>query len=260
MTNPYFSALPLAYQERMYFNNAASNQAFVNNFYGVARSWAAQAQALGITDDSQLQAFFTQKLDQEFQATRGVLAAAYPGLTDTQYRLLMAMNLATGYYVYAGQTTPINSLGTLLSLPTGDCSTIAQLTASFARLQGIDAQVVDLEVDYTTRLGEFAGGHAVVSAGGLWLDAQTNIAFNMDPAAIQALPPGKRLPSLLAGGDVYGFYNWYLNPAVRAEQLQRGLDGGAMAFFWHYYLAGLGQGNTTFGADGNRWLPPVKGP
>jgi transglutaminase-like putative cysteine protease len=256
ITNPFFQALPLAYQEEMYFNFADSYQTFVSNFYGYARSWAAEAQ--GITDETQLEAFFSQKLDAQFQATRGVLAAAYPGLTDTQYRALMAMNLADGYYVYGTQETPTDSFATLLNFSVGDCGTIAQLTATFCRLQGIEAQVVSISPDFWTPTGEFSGVHAVCQAAGLWLDAQTNIAFQMDPVAIQAVPPDQRLPALLQNGQVYGFYNWYLNPDVRAEQLQRGLDGGAQAFFWHYYLAGLGQGNSVYnyGAD---WMAPVRG-
>jgi hypothetical protein len=53
------------------------------------------------------------------------------------------------------------------------------------------------------------------------------------------------LPSLLAQQRVFGFYNWYLNPAVRAAQLAHGQDGGILSFYYQYYFAGIGQGNTT---------------
>jgi hypothetical protein len=257
LVSPFIAAQSPGSLQPMDFNNSASYLVFVDYFYGYARAWTAEANGLGITNDTQLQAFFSHKLDEHFQATRGVLAAEYPGLRDNQYRLLMAMNLADGYYVYGSQAAPVNDLGTLLNLPTACCTQIAELTASFARLQGIDAQVISLDADYATPQGTFGGGHMIVQAGGLWLDAQTNIAFAMDPVALQGWDPQQRLPMLLGAGNVYGFYNWYLNPSVRAEELTRGLDGGAMAFYWQYYLGSLGQGNTLYYAWG-AWLPPVR--
>ena len=43
----------------------------------------------------------------------------------------------------------------------------------------------------------------------------------------------------------FGFYDWYLQPNVRQDQLARGVDGGIIAFYYQYYLAGIGQGNTN---------------
>jgi hypothetical protein len=258
LSDPFYSTLPPAIQPGMFFNNDASYGTYVSYFYGYARSWAAEASALGITDDGQLQAFFAEKLNAEFQATRGVLAAAYPGLSDTQYRLLMSMNLAAGYYIFGTPDSIPTNFGSLVNSQIGCCTEIAQLTASFAHLQGISAQVISFTTTLPTALGDFGGAHTFVSAGGMWLDAQSNIAFNFDPIAIQALPAYQRLTSLLNSGNVYGFYNWYLNPSIRNEQLQRGLDGGTVAFAWYYYLAALGSGTTVYG-PWDLWLPPLNG-
>jgi hypothetical protein len=258
LTMPWYTTLPPDIQQGMYFNNDTSYGTFVTYFYGVARSWAAEASAEGITNDSQLQAFFTQKLNEEFQATRGVLAAAYPGLTDTQYRLLMAMNLATGYYIYGTQNLFPTDFGTLLSLQVGNCAQIAQLTACFAILQGVPAQVYSYTTAFPTALGEYDMAHQWVVADGMWLDAEANVAFSIDPTSLQALPPYQRLSSLISSGNVYGFYNWYLNPPVRNEQLSRGFDGGVVAWLWYYNLASLGYPTTSYGTEPD-WLPPLAG-
>jgi hypothetical protein len=145
-----------------------------------------------------------------------------------------------------------------LGLPTACCTQIAQLAASFAQLQGIPAQVISLTTTGQTPLGEFDGSHSFVSAGGMWLDPQCNIAFNFDPAGIQAISPFQRLTSLLSSGNVYGFYNWYLNPPVRNEQLSRGQDAGTVAFAWYYYFAALGPDTSVYGPFA-LWLPPLAG-
>jgi hypothetical protein len=260
LTLQWFTNQPSSLVQAMFYNTTANYNTFVNYFYGYVQSWTAQADAQGITGEAQLEAFFTQQLNAEFQATQGVLAAAYPGLTETQYRLLMSMNLVDGFYTYNTPSTTATDLYSLLHMPgnIGSCSEIAQLTAAFAQLQGISAQVIGLNIDFTVNGSEFYSAHQVVSADGMWLDAQTNIAFNFDPVAIQSLSPYQRLPSLLNSGNVYGFYNWYLNPSVRAQQLAAGQDGGSGAFDWYYYLAGLGQGTTTY-YNAAPWLPPLAG-
>jgi hypothetical protein len=132
-----------------------------------------------------------------------------------------------------------------LQTDTSDCSEIAALTAALIKLQGINADHLSAMFDYSTRMGPAYAGHDIVYAAGMWVDAQINVAFAVDLSAIAAVPPEQRLSTLLDAGQVYGFYNWYLKPEVRQNQLDHGLDGGILAFYYYWYFAGIGQGNST---------------
>jgi hypothetical protein len=231
--------------QTMYFNTPASYQSFVQNFSGVLRTWVHQADAASITSDAGLQQFLDRRLNAKFALTHGLLAQAYPGQTAETYRLLMTMNLVTGFYRYASVAGGDRTLAQKLHLRSGDCTEIAELLQSLVQLQGIPAKELEQSYNFQTSVGHFIASHDVVYAGGLWLDAEVNTAFALNLTAIQRVPPAARLQSLLANNRVFGFYNWYLQPQVRAEQLARGLDGGILSFDYQYYFEGIGQGNTS---------------
>ena len=230
----------------MNFNSAANYQQYTRHFHGVLRQWVAQADRAGITDDADLVAFLGRRLAAEYRLTGGLLAQEYPGLTARSYRLLMAMNLATGFYQYATAYDGSVGVSTALHVRGGDCDQIAELLSILARAEGIAAHRLILHFDYAAAPGRFVASHDVVYAGGLWLDAEINTAFAVNLHQIVQQPPAQRLSYLFANHAVFGFYNWYLQPQVRAAQLRHGLDGGILSFYYAYYFAGLGQGNSSF--------------
>jgi len=228
----------------MDFNSAGTYKTYVESFYGVLHSWVTEADLRGIRSNAALTQFLGAHLQALFPEVRGVLARAYPGLSDQSYRLLMAMNLAHGDYLYATTYGTRRAVTTLLHLKTGDCTEIADLEALLVRAQGIPARIVGQIYSYQSPAGYVGAQHVVAYAGGLWLDAEINTAFQVDLAHLAAVPPYSRLPDLLSAHRVYGFYNWYLQPQVRAEQLARGLDGGILGFYYLYYFAGFANGNS----------------
>ncbi len=240
----FVDAEPQTLLHQMYFNSPTTYQAYVHNFQGVLRDWVAQADRQGITDDASLMQFLGTHLQAEFQKTRSVLAQMYPSQSDETYHLLMDMNLAHGYYIYA--TVPIanRSLYVQLHLHTSDCVGIAQLLQFLVKADGIPARQLVQSYHYQSALGPFIASHDVVYAGGFWLDAEINTAFRLNLAQLVRIPPNQRLESLFEHHRVYGFYDWYLQPQVRQAQLARGLDGGIIAFYYQYYLGGIGQGRT----------------
>jgi hypothetical protein len=238
----FIRAEPQPLLQAMYFNSPSSYSTYVSYFHGVLRGWVAQADQAGIGDDNDLEQFLGQELQAYFPQVRRVLAKAYPGLSDEAYQILMAMNLATGYYVYSPVINGQRSLEQTVHLPTGDCTEIAELVLTLLQAQGISGRLLNQNYNYPTNLGTFAAKHAVVYADGLWIDAQINTAFRVDLHGLANVAPDQRLDCLLASRHVYGFYNWYLEPQVRAKELHLGVDGGIVSFYYQYYFAGIGNG------------------
>ncbi len=230
--------------QAMYFNSPAQDELYMTYFRGALHRWVAAADRAGLRSDADLMQFLGRELDAKFGQTRHALAHLYPGQSDQTYRLLMAMNLADGYYTYATTFGSHRSVYRQLHLPTGDCSEIADLLSLLVRAQGLAAQEIAQSYNYPSPLGPFVSDHVAVYAGGLWLDAEANTAFALDLRHLQQIPAGSRLPDLLDSHRVFGFYNDYLQPQVRQEQLRRGLDGGIIAFYYQYYFAGIGDGHT----------------
>jgi hypothetical protein len=239
--------------KKMDFNNFANFSDYVYNFRFVLRRWQTEAAMLGLMSDPQgFHAFLTDKLNEEFSLTRDLLASKYPGLTDIQYRLLMSMNLASGYFNFA-RGSNVTSLWQLMGDTEGNCAHLAQLVRWLAVLQGIPATDYAIALNFPTPYGQFAAGHNLVFAGGMLLDAEIDCAFNIGSlGALESIAPGNRLSTLLNDGKVYGFYNWLDSPPVRNEQLSRGQDGGVIAFYYYWYLMGIDQGNTRVWA-----IPPM---
>jgi hypothetical protein len=231
--------------QAMYFNNPVSYDLYHQHFQGVLASWVANADRHHIAKTDALTSYLHRQLNREFEATQGALARLYPGQSMQTYQLLVAMNLVTGYYEYG--TVPIKqrSLYAQLHLQVGDCAQIAQLLESIIHIEGIPALQLAQYYKFTTPLGSFVSSHDVVYAGGLWLDAEINTAFALDLKHFVKTAPYHRLSSLLNHHEVFGFYNWYLQPPVRAAQLEHGLDGGILSFYYQYYFAGIGQGETA---------------
>jgi hypothetical protein len=243
----FVDSQPLIELQNMFFNSASTYQNYVENFYGVLRSWVHEADLLGISSDAALMPFLAGHLQAEFAQASGLLANLYPGQATETYQLLMAMNLVHGYFPYAA--TPHYrglSLEQTLHLSTGDCTQIANALLGLVRAEGISARELAQVYNYPTPVGQFAANHVVVFADGLWLDAEINTAFAININTLASTNPANRLQTLLDGQHVFGFYDWYLQPQVRLNQLSQNQDGGIIAFYYQWYLEGIHQGNTLF--------------
>jgi hypothetical protein len=240
----FVTAVPPDLINRTYFNTPRAYANYVAYFHGVLRRWVAQADRLGITDDDGLTRYLGQRLQGYYPQVRKYLASSYPRQTQMTYRLLMAMNLAHGYYTYATTRGVNRTIYRTLHLKQGDCNEIADLLNILVRAQGIGGRILGQVYNFPTEQGTFVSNHAVVYAGGLWLDAQTNMAFALDFRNLKRIAPQQRLRSLLDTRRVFGFYNWYLQPHIRQQQLAAGYDGGIIAFYYKYYFEGIGQGRT----------------
>jgi transglutaminase-like putative cysteine protease len=240
----FVTAQPIGMLQAMYFNTPASYATYLDYFQGTLHHWVLEAEHAKISSNTGLVRYLGNQENAFFGQVNGVLASLYPGQTAQTYRLLMAMNLADGYYVYASTPGSGRSVYQQLQLRTGDCTEIANLLSILVRAQGIPAQELAQSYNYATPTGPFVSSHVVVYAGGLWLDAEINIAFKASLSQLHQTPPAQRLENLLADQQVFGFYNWYLQPQVRASELAHGLDGGILAFYYQYYFQGIGSGNS----------------
>ncbi len=237
----FVDAQPTGQLRRMYFNTPATHQTYRRLFQGVLRHWVAQADANGLFDDVEIEKFLGVKLATHFERVRSILQRQHPGQSEQTYRLLMAMNLAHGYFTYGTQPGLSRTDYRVLHLGVGDCTEIANVLYILVRAQGIPPYEVDQSYSYKTRLGRFRSTHVTVYAGGLWLDGEINTALKMSMNQLLRMPARRRLGSLLSSHRVYGFYNYYLQPSVRLRQIQRGNDGGILGMYYQYYLQGIGN-------------------
>jgi hypothetical protein len=240
----FVEAEPQHLLSAMYFNTASARREYVENFAGVLRTWVAEADGLGIDSDADLMTFLGNALNAKFAMTRDLLARQFPGLPDETYRLLMTMNLVHGYFAYGPVPLAGRSLEQTAHLVVGDCVEISDLLLSLVRAQGIPAHELAQSYHYLTPQGRFVASHDVVYADGMWLDAEINTAFGVNLSQLRALSPDSRLQSLLNHHQVFGFYDFYLQPQVRLHQLREGQDGGIIAFYYQYYFEGIGKGHT----------------
>jgi hypothetical protein len=240
----YVLAQPKSQLQAMYFNSPSKQTIYDDYFKGVLRRWTGEADSAAVGSNAGLEHFLAAQLNSYFAHVRGVLARVYPGQTNQTYRLLMDMNLAHGYLTYATEPLRDRTDAQLLHLPGGDCAQISDLLSMLLRAQGIKASEVVQSYNYRTPIGHFIASHDVVYAKGLWLDAEINTAFAVSLSTLHRTAPAARLPDLLSGHHVFGFYNDYLQPHVRLSQLRHGLDGGIIAFYYQYYFQGIGQGHT----------------
>jgi hypothetical protein len=229
----------------MYFNSPRTYATYADYFHGMVRRWVNVADQQGLYQDADLEQFLGQELAAYFPQVRRILARAYPGESDDTYRLLMDMNLAHGYYMYASAPLVARSDYETLHLGTGNCVEISDLLSILLRSQGYKAFQVVQSYNYLTPLGRFVSSHDVVYANGLWLDAEINTAFAIPLSELRNLPPANRLEDLVSGHHVFGFYDYYLEPHVRLTQLRYGEDGGIIAFYYQYYFQGIGLGHSS---------------
>lgn len=242
----FVTSIPSATHRRLFFNSSARFQEFVYDYRGMLRRWYNTAKNQGILQLEDFKTYLRGKLDEHFQQMRGVLEKRYAGLSDTDYRLLMAMNLTHGHFRYGTVYSHKLNVMQLISRSTGDCTEYAELVYELARLMGISATIKSVGWNYSTSLGQFVASHMMVIANGLWIDPEINLAFRVDLAKLRATDPISRLALVLNSGKVYGFYNYLIYPPIRSEQLARGVDGGVIAFYYYYYLRGMYQGNFVF--------------
>jgi hypothetical protein len=251
----YVDATSMSLLQGMDFNSETTFDDYVYTFKDELRRWQGEAAALGIGDGPQFRDFLQQKLDAKFIQVRPLLASRYPGLDDTKYRLLMTMNLVSGYFVF-GPGTPYRRLNLwdLMRQTVGNCGHLAQLVRELALIQGIPATHYAIIENFSGPFGQFGTGHNLVLADGLLIDAEINAAFDIGSLNdLESIPGGDRLGTLLRTGHVYGFYNWLNSPPIRNEQLSRGQDGGVIAYYYYWYFLGLDLGNAQI------WkIPPIK--
>lgn len=231
---------------RMDFNSRATYKAYVENFRGVLRAWVIEARLARLYANAPLLHFLRQHLQEHFRATRSLLAGTYRGLTDSAYYQLMALNLAHGHLDYATAYSRGGKLFKIVNLVRGDCSEIADLTAALLRAEGFPAHVLGVVPNYQSPNGLFVSGHQVAYTPGMWLDAEANVGFGLSLNQLGGITPSARMMTLLSQGHVYGFYNWYNNPLIRARQLARNLDGGIVNWYYYYFLEGYGQGKSLY--------------
>jgi hypothetical protein len=175
------------------------------------------------------------------------------------------MNLVHGHCQFAAVSTPLNAnVLQLIALPEGCCTQEALLTERLATIMGISGAMMGVTVSFAGAYGSIFAGHYVYYADGLWVDAETNTAYgiNLDSAlgyasvpaneprsmsygALLGIAPYQRLQTLVNRHLVYGFYDYYLKPDVRQQQIKSGTDGGIIAFYYYHYLAGLGLGASS---------------
>jgi hypothetical protein len=234
----------------MNFNNRAAFTEYVYTYFAVLRGWHSEALVLGLTDRAAFRAFLRGKLDEKFAEVRPALEAKYPGLTDAQYRLLMTLNLADGHFRFAKGAHVASFLG-LVGAGDGNCAHLARTVQELALIQDIPATHYAITWNFGTPYGDFQAGHNLVYAAGLLLDAEVGVAFHIGSfGELNAISPQSRLARLLGQHRVLGFYNWLNSPPVRAEQLGRQQDGGAIAYFYWFYLWGINQGSTRLARVG----------
>jgi hypothetical protein len=241
----FIDNLPRYMLEALFFNNKDTFSNFVKNYKNTLKVWAKEARNNDLKNPNDIQTFFRAKLTDYFSRVRNDLIRLYPGLTENQYKLLMIMNLAHGNYEFATQTDEPNNLLELVEFIKGDCSELEDLTASLANLLGIEGKYLGLYYDYNTPIGVFSSGHQVFYAEGLWIDSEINTAFKINFEQFLKVKSSERLDYLINNKLIYGFYDWYLNPKVRKEQLLYNQDGGTIAFYYYYYFEGIDQGKSN---------------
>jgi hypothetical protein len=229
---------------QMNFNSRSTFTNYVYTYFGVLRGWITEAYVLGITEHDALQAFLLVKLNEKFAEVRPTLEIAYPGLTENKYRVLMSMNLSSGHFRFAPGRV-VRSLFDLLAVNDGNCAHLARTVQELTIIQGMTPRHIALLENFGTPYGQFSTGHNLTMVEGMIVDAEINVAFDIGTSgAFWNISGPSRLPRLFVDHKVYGFYNWLNSPPVRAEQLARGEDGGAIAYYYWFYLWGLDSGST----------------
>ncbi len=237
--------VPRHLHEGVYFNSREAFIEFAARYKDKLRTWVNVAVERKYKSES-LARFFRNMLFRDLSENLEYLAERYPGLTEKQYIVLNIMNLVHGNYkfgtVVANPNDPLDFIRNELA----DCSELSNLMAILLELQGIRSKSVgyvwnfpSCSYDGKTILGPFFSSHRLVWAENIIVDAETNLAFHIGKDYLMAsLAPRDRLMWLLDNNRVYGFYNWFIKPDVREEQLARNQDGGLIAFYYYYYFYG----------------------
>lgn len=237
----FIDATSSALLRRMDFNTRNAFLNYSTLFRGELRRWVIQASVLKLTATSELRTFLAGKLDAKFEEAKGYLSRVARGLSDNQYRLLMAMNLVHGHYVF-GKGPRCTTVWQLLNAKRGNCAHHAHLVRELATIMGIKSAHYGMSVDVDTKEGAFSTGHNFIIAEGMLIDAEINTAFRIGSVtALTGSNPAARLSRLLATNRVHGFYNWLNYFPVRNEQISRRQDGGVLQFLYQHILQGFGS-------------------
>ncbi len=253
--------LPREFHEALFFNSQATFEAFTSKYKDVYATWLGDIKRLRYPRKRAWE-FVRDRLNKNFHRNVEFIRSTYAGLTPKQYKVLDVMNLVHGYFRFGTFNTRLGKQTAVQVNDLGDSSEIANLVSTLLTLWEIPHRIIGYAWRFeshawksTLALGDFFAGHQLVQAAGLIVDGETNMAFHVgDNYQLTGIAPERRLSELIAEHRIYGFYNWFLKPEVRAEQLKRGVDGGIIAFFYYYYLYGTDQ------ADSHQmsYLPPVR--
>ncbi len=251
----FVNALPNSMHQAMFFNDKNTFNEFVTRYKDRIRQWSNDfLKSPGNKSDEELAEFLEQRLHESYSQNLSFLRSKYTGLTDRQYIVLNAMNLVHGHFdfglpeFYNTDSKPID----FCLLTFGDCSEYANLLFNLLELQNIPAKIVGYTWNFDTSLlyqsgtsGNFQAGHQLVWSEGMLVDSEINVAFDVEgDYELRNRSIENPLIDMIDNHKIYGFYNWLLKPDIRKEQLARNMDGGIIAFYYHYYLAGLHKGKS----------------
>jgi len=285
-----FRALNPSMQNAALFNHATSRRVYEEQFERVLRRWAIAAHDAGVGSAS-ITSFVATRLQNHYQAVRANLAAAYPGLSEEQYKALMIQCLVNGFYGYGSDNGYATNVGPyrprsrelleLLALSSGDCATMAELVRLLGKAMGLDIRNVTVETDFTSSTGHYIyavhafnllrdsrGRHTTI-------DAQTNIALDVGRLELSRMTNGHdlavggpgdglyiseyaidRFQTLRNRRRMYGFFSAYADDDIRFPAVARRADASVTNFFYNYFLEAYPrQGNSRWTVI-NRYQAP----
>jgi hypothetical protein len=285
-----FRALNPTMQKATLFNHATSQVVYEDHFKHQLRRMALAAKEDGVGGAS-ITSYMTALLQDHYPTCRANLAAAYPGLTEEQYKALMIQCLVNGFYGYGGDNgyatqvgpyrTRSQELYDLLQLDTGNCATMAELVRLLGRAMGLDIRNVNVETDFTSYNGHYIYSvHAFnllrdSSGQHTTIDAQTNIALGVRRLVLSRMANGHdlavggvgdgmfvseygidRFQTLRNRGQTYGFFSAFVDEDVRYPAVYRRADASVINFYYNYMLEAYPrQGNTRWTVI-NRYQAP----
>jgi hypothetical protein len=267
-----FIALNPGKQNAALFNHAPSQKVYQDHFQDRLRNWALSARNAGI-GVSGMTSYMAEQLRNHYPTVRANLGAAYPGLTEEQYKALMIQCLVNGFYEYGSDDgyatlvgpykTRSEELTDLLGLTVGHCGTMAELARLLGLAMELNIRNVTVETDFISHTGRYIyslhafnllldslGQHTTI-------DAQSNIALGVRRLVLSRMADGNdlavggtgdglficryaidRFHTLRNRGRIYGFFNVYADESIRLSAVSRGADASVVNFFYNYFLEG----------------------
>ena len=285
-----FRALNPSMQNAAIFNHATSRRVYEDHFLRQLRDWAIAADDAGVTSAG-ITTFMATRLQNHYPTVRANLAAAYPGLTEEQYKALMIQCLVNCFYGYGsdnGYATNVGPYRTrsrelydLLHLHTGHCGTMAELVRLLGQAMGLNIRNVGVATDFTSYTGYYIYSHhafnLLLDSRGqhTTIDAQSNIALGVRRLVLSRMANGhdlavggngdgmyvaeygiNRFQVLRNRSQVYGFYSYYMDEDVRLTAVYRHADASAINFFYNYFLEAYPSQGRSQWTVVNRYQAP----